>query len=151
MSRDQPYRKRSLFSPRSHCLVQYGECSCRAFKYMLPRPSRRDRLGVVTQALFAQRDFSDLSILDEFHDALESSVRSQLTESGLYMGESRCLYSYLELSTTYSQVPACKYRRSPCHRCVSSIIGANWFIHSANARSSFSKHLCFRRRYARTR
>ena len=53
---------------------------------MLPRPSRRDRLGVVTQALFAQRDFSDLSILDEFHDALESSVRSQLTESGLYMG-----------------------------------------------------------------
>ncbi|KIP02780.1 hypothetical protein PHLGIDRAFT_111646 [Phlebiopsis gigantea 11061_1 CR5-6] len=48
----------------------------------------RDRLGVVTQALFAQRDFSDLSILDEFYDALESSVRSQLTESGMYMGTS---------------------------------------------------------------
>lgn len=47
----------------------------------------RDRLGVVTRALFAQRDFSDMSILDEFQTSLELSVRSQLTESGLYMGQ----------------------------------------------------------------
>lgn len=48
----------------------------------------RDRLGVVTQTLFAQCDFSDLSILDAFHDSLEGSLRGQLTESGLYMGTS---------------------------------------------------------------
>ena len=47
----------------------------------------RDRLGVVTKALFAQRDFTDMTILDEFHESLELSLRSQLTESGLYMGE----------------------------------------------------------------
>ncbi|KAF7794172.1 hypothetical protein EIP86_005303 [Pleurotus ostreatoroseus] len=48
----------------------------------------RDRLGVITRALFAQRDFSDMSILDEFHTSLELSLRGQLTESGLYMGTS---------------------------------------------------------------
>ena len=47
----------------------------------------RDRLGVVTRALFAQRDFSDMSILEEFQTSLELSLRSKLTESGLYMGE----------------------------------------------------------------
>ena len=46
----------------------------------------RDRLGVITRTLFAQRDFTDMSILDEFHTSLEASLRSQLTESGLYMG-----------------------------------------------------------------
>ncbi|KZT67293.1 hypothetical protein DAEQUDRAFT_794018 [Daedalea quercina L-15889] len=46
----------------------------------------RDRLGVITRALFAQRDFSDMSILDDFHTSLEHSLRSQMTESGLYMG-----------------------------------------------------------------
>lgn len=51
----------------------------------------RDRLGVVTRALFAQRDFSDMSILDEFQTSLELSVRGQLTESGLYMGQ--CSFS----------------------------------------------------------
>lgn len=45
-------------------------------------------MGVITRALFEQRDFSDLSILDAFYQSLEGSLRSQLTESGLYMGKS---------------------------------------------------------------
>ncbi|KAG8214506.1 transport protein Avl9-domain-containing protein [Butyriboletus roseoflavus] len=45
----------------------------------------RDRLGVVTRALFAQRDFTDTQILVEFGDSLEMSLRTQLTESGLYI------------------------------------------------------------------
>ncbi|KAG6815037.1 hypothetical protein H0H87_005684, partial [Tephrocybe sp. NHM501043] len=48
----------------------------------------RAKLGVVTTALFNQRDFSDASILDDFASSLEISVRGQLTESGLYMGTS---------------------------------------------------------------
>ncbi|KAJ6585376.1 transport protein Avl9-domain-containing protein [Mycena capillaripes] len=46
----------------------------------------RDKLGVVTTALFHQRDFSSTAILDDFGSSLEQSVRGQLTESGLYMG-----------------------------------------------------------------
>ncbi|KIJ64419.1 hypothetical protein HYDPIDRAFT_111733 [Hydnomerulius pinastri MD-312] len=48
----------------------------------------RDRLGVVTRALFEQRDFSDTQILLEFGSSLEISLRTQLTESGLYIGMS---------------------------------------------------------------
>ncbi|KAI0770101.1 transport protein Avl9-domain-containing protein [Fomes fomentarius] len=48
----------------------------------------RDRLGVITKALFSQRDFTDTSILDDFYGSLEHSLRGQLTESGLYMGTS---------------------------------------------------------------
>ncbi|TRM63898.1 transport protein Avl9-domain-containing protein [Schizophyllum amplum] len=48
----------------------------------------RDKLGVVTTALFHQRDFTDLSILDAFGESLEASLRSQMTESGLLMGTS---------------------------------------------------------------
>lgn len=48
----------------------------------------RDKLGVVTRALFEQRDFSDPGILVDFAASLEISLRSQLTESGLYMGTS---------------------------------------------------------------
>ncbi|KAG6332000.1 hypothetical protein ID866_7085, partial [Astraeus odoratus] len=48
----------------------------------------RDRLGVVTRALFEQRDFSDTKILVEFGNSLEMSLRTQLTESGLYIGTS---------------------------------------------------------------
>ncbi|KAL0069134.1 hypothetical protein AAF712_003820 [Marasmius tenuissimus] len=48
----------------------------------------RDKLGVVTTALFHQRDFTSLDILDAFADSLEPSLRGQLTESGLYMGTS---------------------------------------------------------------
>ncbi|KAL1745824.1 transport protein Avl9-domain-containing protein [Schizophyllum fasciatum] len=48
----------------------------------------RDKLGVVTTALFNQRDFTDLSILDAFGESLEASIRSQMTESGLLIGTS---------------------------------------------------------------
>ncbi|KDR83014.1 hypothetical protein GALMADRAFT_238770 [Galerina marginata CBS 339.88] len=48
----------------------------------------RERLRVVTTALFLQRDFRDSSILDDFGASLEISLRTQLTESGLYMGTS---------------------------------------------------------------
>ncbi|CAA7262871.1 unnamed protein product [Cyclocybe aegerita] len=48
----------------------------------------RDKLRVVTTALFHQRDFRDSSILDDFGASLERSLRTQLTESGLYMGTS---------------------------------------------------------------
>ncbi|KAJ7105491.1 transport protein Avl9-domain-containing protein [Mycena crocata] len=46
----------------------------------------RDKLGVVTTALFNQRDFRETGILDDFGSSLEQSLRGQLTESGLYMG-----------------------------------------------------------------
>lgn len=46
----------------------------------------RDKLGVITQALFLQRDFTSKDILDDFGTSLEISLRTQLTESGLYMG-----------------------------------------------------------------
>ncbi|KIY51564.1 hypothetical protein FISHEDRAFT_36921 [Fistulina hepatica ATCC 64428] len=46
----------------------------------------RDKLGVVTTALFNQHDFRDLSILEEFSKSLEPSLRSQMTESGLFIG-----------------------------------------------------------------
>ncbi|KZS96061.1 hypothetical protein SISNIDRAFT_483460 [Sistotremastrum niveocremeum HHB9708] len=46
----------------------------------------RDKLGVVTRAFFAQRDFRDASILSAFHTSLEQSLRHQLTESAFYMG-----------------------------------------------------------------
>ncbi|KAG8776200.1 late secretory pathway protein avl9 [Serendipita sp. 397] len=48
----------------------------------------RDKLGVVTQALFNQRDFTETDILVEFYNTLEASLRTQLTESGFYMGTS---------------------------------------------------------------
>lgn len=48
----------------------------------------RDKLGVVTRALFEQLDFTQLDILPDFAASLEGSLRSQLTESGLYMGTS---------------------------------------------------------------
>ncbi|KAJ3988067.1 transport protein Avl9-domain-containing protein [Lentinula detonsa] len=46
----------------------------------------RDKLGVVTTALFQQRDFTEVQILDDFESGLELSLRTQMTESGLYMG-----------------------------------------------------------------
>lgn len=51
----------------------------------------RDKLRVVTTALFLQRDFTDSSILNDFAESLERSLRTQLTESGLYMGTSMCV------------------------------------------------------------
>lgn len=50
----------------------------------------REKLRVVTTALFHQRDFSDSTILDDFYASLERSLRTQLTDSGLYMGASFC-------------------------------------------------------------
>ena len=46
----------------------------------------RDKLGVVTRAYFAQRDFSDTTILSDFHSSLETDLRTKLTESAFYMG-----------------------------------------------------------------
>ncbi|KAE9408842.1 hypothetical protein BT96DRAFT_970339 [Gymnopus androsaceus JB14] len=46
----------------------------------------RDKLGVVTTALFQQRDFTEVQILDDFESGLELSLRTQMTESALYMG-----------------------------------------------------------------
>ncbi|PPQ68833.1 LOW QUALITY PROTEIN: hypothetical protein CVT25_008881 [Psilocybe cyanescens] len=54
----------------------------------------RDKLRVVTTALFLQRDFRDSSILDDFAASLERSLRTQLTESGLYMGTSTTTHQY---------------------------------------------------------
>lgn len=48
----------------------------------------RDRLGVVTLALFEQRDFTNLEILTDFYKSLELSLKSHLTTSGLYIGTS---------------------------------------------------------------
>ncbi|KAH6893705.1 cytoplasmic protein [Coprinopsis sp. MPI-PUGE-AT-0042] len=46
----------------------------------------REKLRIVTTALFSQRDFSDYSILDDFASTLELSLQGQLTESVLYVG-----------------------------------------------------------------
>ncbi|KAJ8593958.1 hypothetical protein M405DRAFT_730502 [Rhizopogon salebrosus TDB-379] len=54
----------------------------------------RDRLGVVTRALFEQRDFSDTSILVDFGASLEVSLRTQLTESGLYIGSREFVHTF---------------------------------------------------------
>ncbi|KAG8992784.1 late secretory pathway protein avl9 [Tulasnella sp. JGI-2019a] len=51
----------------------------------------RDRLGVVTSALFNQRDFRDTHILVDFYSTLDQSLKTQLTESGLYMGTNLCV------------------------------------------------------------
>ena len=42
----------------------------------------------MTSALFQQFDFSKTQILDDFEAGLETSVRGQMTESGLHMGTS---------------------------------------------------------------
>lgn len=67
----------------------------------------RDKLGVVTSALFNQRDFSDPSILDDFAISLEHSLRSQLTESGFYMGSSLCFLLLLS-GLRIGQVQVCR-------------------------------------------
>ncbi|KAF8957017.1 transport protein Avl9-domain-containing protein [Flammula alnicola] len=54
----------------------------------------RDKLRVVTTALFLQRDFRDSSILDDFAASLERSLRTQLTESGLYMGTRDLVHTF---------------------------------------------------------
>ncbi|WFD06582.1 hypothetical protein MVES1_001934 [Malassezia vespertilionis] len=62
--------------------------------------SLRTKLGMVTRAFFAQRDFSNVALLEEFHEALESSIGRRIMQvpelskhvldasSALYMGTS---------------------------------------------------------------
>ncbi|TDL17234.1 hypothetical protein BD410DRAFT_730247 [Rickenella mellea] len=54
----------------------------------------RDKLGVVTRALFNQRDFRETDILVAFRESLETSLRTQLTESGLYMGTRELVHTF---------------------------------------------------------
>jgi hypothetical protein len=69
----------------------------------------RDKLGVITRALFLQRDFSETAILVDFYLGLEKSLRSQLTESGFYMGSFRYSLGHTHLTTiVIFQAPACK-------------------------------------------
>jgi hypothetical protein len=55
----------------------------------------RDKLGVVTRAFFNQLDFTETDILVDFYNTLETSLRTQLTESGFYMGTSVWVYHLL--------------------------------------------------------
>ncbi|WWD19878.1 hypothetical protein CI109_104347 [Kwoniella shandongensis] len=48
----------------------------------------RDRLGVVTRAYFAQRDFTQTDILEDFYTSLESSLEGKSGEGAIYMGTS---------------------------------------------------------------
>jgi hypothetical protein len=85
----------------------------------------RDRLGVITQALFAQRDFTDKSILTDFYESLEIGLRSQLTESGLYMGTSLYVLSCRERHCTHQDTPQddADYGRTVGSSCILSVNG----------------------------
>ncbi|KAH9270273.1 hypothetical protein BASA83_007612 [Batrachochytrium salamandrivorans] len=48
--------------------------------------SIRSKLGLVTQAFFAQRDFTKIEILDTLYENLDASVRMPFTDSLLYTG-----------------------------------------------------------------
>ncbi|KAL7424505.1 hypothetical protein Q5752_000189 [Cryptotrichosporon argae] len=48
----------------------------------------RDRLGVVTRAFFAQRDFEHTDILEDFYTSLESGLEGKSGEGAIYMGTS---------------------------------------------------------------
>ncbi|ORY31584.1 transport protein Avl9-domain-containing protein [Naematelia encephala] len=48
----------------------------------------RDRLGVVTRAYFAQRDFSQTDLLEAFYASLEDSLEGKSGESAIYIGTS---------------------------------------------------------------
>ncbi|KAI8811619.1 transport protein Avl9-domain-containing protein [Cladochytrium replicatum] len=48
--------------------------------------SLRTKLGIVTQAFFAQRDFSKYDILQNFYDSLNGTVRRPISDATLYMG-----------------------------------------------------------------
>lgn len=47
----------------------------------------RDRLGVVTRAFFAQRDFGSTQILHDFYESLEAGLEGKAGESAIYMGK----------------------------------------------------------------
>eukprot|EP00842_Homolaphlyctis_polyrhiza_P005943 jgi/Hompol1/634/HPOL_004247-RA len=48
--------------------------------------SIRSKLGLVTQAFFAQRDFTKIEILDTLYENLDASVRMPFTDATLHMG-----------------------------------------------------------------
>ncbi|WVQ94946.1 hypothetical protein IAU59_002036 [Kwoniella sp. CBS 9459] len=48
----------------------------------------RDRLGIVTRAYFAQKDFTQTEILEDFYESLESSLEGKSGEGSIYMGTS---------------------------------------------------------------
>ncbi|KAJ3303721.1 late secretory pathway protein avl9 [Kappamyces sp. JEL0829] len=48
--------------------------------------SVRSKLGLVTQALFAQRDFSKLEIIDNLYENLNSTIRLPISDATLFMG-----------------------------------------------------------------
>ena len=48
--------------------------------------SVRSKLGLVTQAFFAQRDFSKIEIIENLFDNLNGSVRMPLSDATLFMG-----------------------------------------------------------------
>ncbi|WVF67348.1 hypothetical protein IAT40_002103 [Kwoniella sp. CBS 6097] len=47
-----------------------------------------DRLGIVTRAYFAQKDFTQTEILEDFYESLESSLEGKSGEGSIYMGTS---------------------------------------------------------------
>ncbi|GHJ86101.1 hypothetical protein NliqN6_2503 [Naganishia liquefaciens] len=48
----------------------------------------RDKLGVVTRAFFAQRDFSQTDLLPQFYLSLEFGLQGKESEGGMYIGTS---------------------------------------------------------------
>jgi hypothetical protein len=50
--------------------------------------SARSKLGMVTQAFFAQRDFTQLSILQALYENLNASTRPPFADATLFSGAS---------------------------------------------------------------
>lgn len=47
----------------------------------------RDRLGIVTRAYFAQRDFIETGILIDFYDSLNAGFQGKTDEVAITMGQ----------------------------------------------------------------
>ena len=56
----------------------------------------RDKLGVITRAFFAQKDFAETEILVDFYSSLQNGMldRDQFGESAMYMGSSPAAPSF---------------------------------------------------------
>jgi hypothetical protein len=48
----------------------------------------RDKLGLITRTFFAQRDFTETSILVDFYSSLQLSMRGAISETTFHMGTS---------------------------------------------------------------
>lgn len=59
----------------------------------------RDKLGVITRAFFAQKDFEQVEILEDFRASLEQGVGDTVwsTESAMYMGTSGAAFFLVRL------------------------------------------------------